>query len=68
MMKSLFDIENLPADFGGKATLKYDHEKFSRLMAEDDMKTAKFWGIDEKPFHTKNVQSGTEVAIEPVIV
>ena len=47
-MKSYFDVENLPSEFGGKATLKYDHEEFSRLMAQDDVKTAKFWGIDEK--------------------
>lgn len=47
-MKTFFDVENLPSEFGGKATLKYDHEEFSRLMAQDDVKTAKFWGFDEK--------------------
>lgn len=46
-MKTFFDVENLPSEFGGKATLKYDHEEFSRLMAQDDVKTAKFWGFDE---------------------
>ncbi|KAJ8764475.1 hypothetical protein K2173_006215 [Erythroxylum novogranatense] len=49
LMKSYFDIDNLPSEFGGKATLKYDHEEFSGLMAQDDIKTAKFWGFDEKP-------------------
>ncbi|OIV92714.1 hypothetical protein TanjilG_25146 [Lupinus angustifolius] len=68
LMKSLFDIENLPSEFGGKATLKYDHKEFSRLMIEDDVKTAKFWGFDEKPHDTKNVQSGREVASELVLV
>ncbi|KAL1346455.1 uncharacterized protein [Arachis hypogaea] len=29
LMKSLFDVDNLPSEFGGKATLKYDHEEFS---------------------------------------
>ncbi|GMY11532.1 CRAL-TRIO domain-containing protein C23B6.04c-like [Fagus crenata] len=48
LMKTLFDVENLPSEFGGKATLKYDHEEFSRLMAQDDVKTAKLWGFDEK--------------------
>lgn len=48
-MKTYFDVENLPSEFGGKATLNYDHEEFSRLMAQDDVKTAKFWGFDEKP-------------------
>ncbi|OIV93752.1 hypothetical protein TanjilG_07655 [Lupinus angustifolius] len=66
LMKSLFDIDNLPSEFGGKANLNYDHEEFSRLMNEDDVKTAKFWGLDEKPFHTKNVHSGAEVAPEPI--
>ncbi|XP_062156885.1 uncharacterized protein LOC133864533 [Alnus glutinosa] len=48
LMKTFFDVENLPSEFGGQATLKYDHEEFSRLMAQDDVKTAKFWGFDEK--------------------
>ncbi|XP_021907835.1 phosphatidylinositol transfer protein PDR16 [Carica papaya] len=62
---SFFDVENLPSEFGGKATLKYDHEDFSRLMAEDDVKTAKFWGLDEKSYHFNNVHSGAGVAPEP---
>ncbi|MED6134411.1 hypothetical protein PIB30_036747 [Stylosanthes scabra] len=61
-MNSLFDVENLPSEFGGKATLKYDHEEFSRLMVEDDLKTAQFWGLDDKPHHTNNGQSWGEVA------
>ncbi|CAA0839567.1 Sec14p-like phosphatidylinositol transfer family protein [Striga hermonthica] len=47
VMKSFFNTENLPSEFGGKGTLKYDHEEFSRLMAQDDVKTAKFWGSDQ---------------------
>ncbi|KAG6725147.1 hypothetical protein I3842_02G017700 [Carya illinoinensis] len=54
LMKTFFDVENLPSEFGGKATLKYDHEEFSRLMAQDDVKTAKFWGLDEKPQNIMN--------------
>lgn len=42
-------LRTSPNEFGGNATLKSDHEEFSRLMAQDDVKTAKFWGIDEKP-------------------
>lgn len=61
-MKSLFDVENLPREFGGQATLNYDHEDFSRLMAQDDVKTAKFWGFDEKPFQVMKNHSETEVA------
>ncbi|KAJ7952997.1 Random slug protein 5 [Quillaja saponaria] len=66
IMKSFFDIENLPNEFGGKATMKYDHEEFSRLMAEDDVKTAKFWGVDEQTFHNLNGHYGEEVVPEPI--
>ncbi|KAE8727115.1 Detected protein of confused Function [Hibiscus syriacus] len=59
LMRSYFDVENLPGEFGGKATLKYDHEEFSRLMAQDDVKTAKFWGTDEKHHQIGNAHSGT---------
>ncbi|CAI9281698.1 unnamed protein product [Lactuca saligna] len=47
LMESCFDVDNLPTEFGGKATMKYDHEEFSRLMIQDDVKTAKFWGLDK---------------------
>ncbi|ONH96823.1 hypothetical protein PRUPE_7G154300 [Prunus persica] len=66
LMKTFFDVENLPSEFGGQATLKYDHEEFSRMMAEDDVKTAKFWGFDEKPCRIKNGLSGAEVVPEPL--
>lgn len=66
LMKTFFDVENLPSEFGGQATLKYDHEEFSRMMAEDDVETAKFWGFDEKPCHIKNGLSGAEVMPEPL--
>lgn len=46
LMTSFFDVDNLPAEFGGKAKLHYDHEEFSRMMAEDDVKGAKVWGLD----------------------
>ncbi|MBA0643299.1 hypothetical protein Goklo_027608, partial [Gossypium klotzschianum] len=67
LMKSYFDVEDLPGEFGGNGTLKYDHEEFSRLMAEDDVKTAKFWGIDDKLYHIANGSghSAAEVAPEP---
>ena len=40
------------------------------MMVDDDLKTAKYWGIgDEKPsFHPKGGLSGAEVAPEPVPV
>ncbi|KAF5752973.1 CRAL-TRIO domain-containing protein C23B6.04c isoform X2 [Tripterygium wilfordii] len=52
VMRSFFDVENLPRDFGGKATLTYNHEEFSKQMVEEDVKTANFWGIDKKIINT----------------
>lgn len=48
LMKLYFDLENLPKDFGGEAMSKYDHEEFSRLMAQDDLKCAVFWGAEDE--------------------
>ncbi|KAL6504690.1 hypothetical protein OROHE_023448 [Orobanche hederae] len=62
LMKSYFDLDNLPTEFGGKATLQYDHEEFSRQMAQDDVKSAKLWGLDK---HLSNGLAGPEVAPEP---
>lgn len=68
LMRSYFDEENLPTEFGGKATLRYDHEEFSKLMLQDDMKSATLWGFDDKLQHVNNGQSGAGVASEPVSV
>lgn len=62
LMSSYFDSDNLPTELGGKATLQYDHEEFSRQMAQDDVKAAKLWGFDE---HQPNDRGGAEVAPEP---
>ncbi|KAK4338818.1 hypothetical protein RND71_040280 [Anisodus tanguticus] len=64
LMKSYFDMDNLATEFGGTATLSYDHEEFSRQMAQDDVKAAKFWGLDK---HAPGVNgySAAEVAPEP---
>ncbi|XP_022884772.1 phosphatidylinositol transfer protein 3-like [Olea europaea var. sylvestris] len=62
LMSSYFDSDNLPTEFGGKATLQYDHEEFSRQMVQDDVKAAKLWGLDE---HQANDRGGAEVAPEP---
>ncbi|XP_057469715.1 phosphatidylinositol transfer protein PDR16 [Actinidia eriantha] len=66
LMRSYFDVDNLPTEFGGKATLKYDHDEFSRLMMEDDEKTSTFWGSSDKHKHgSSNGYSGAEVVPEP---
>lgn len=66
LMQSYFDEENLPTEFGGKATLRYDHEEFSKLMVQDDAKSARVWGFDSKLQRVSNGHSGAEVAPEPV--
>ncbi|KAK7310906.1 hypothetical protein RJT34_08692 [Clitoria ternatea] len=67
LMKSYFDEENLPIELGGKAILNYNHEEFSRLMAQDDLKSAAFWESDDKlPNYVGKGHSGAEVAPEPV--
>ncbi|KAH9605636.1 hypothetical protein KSS87_021612 [Heliosperma pusillum] len=73
LMTIYFDVENLPKEFGGNATLEYDHEEFSRLMTEDDAKSSKLWGFDVKTRHAANGHminghSKAEVAPEPMEV
>ncbi|KAL1215518.1 Phosphatidylinositol/phosphatidylcholine transfer protein SFH11 [Cardamine amara subsp. amara] len=65
LMTSHFDVENLPKEFGGEATLEYDHDDFSRQMSEDDIKTAKFWGLEEKQYPKPNSFSTANVVPEP---
>uniref|UniRef100_A0A1J3K8H3 Random slug protein 5 n=1 Tax=Noccaea caerulescens TaxID=107243 RepID=A0A1J3K8H3_NOCCA len=65
LMRSHFDLENLPKEFGGEATLEYDHEDFSRQMFEDDVKTAQLWGLEEKHCLKPNVFSASDVVPEP---
>lgn len=65
LMSSYFDEENLPTEFGGQATLRYDHEEFSKLMIQDDSKSAALWGFDDKLQCVGNGHFGAEVAPEP---
>lgn len=65
LMRSIIDIQNLPSEFGGKATLNYDHEEFSRLMAQDDVKTAKFWELDEHHYEATKGHLESAIAPEP---
>lgn len=67
LMKSYFDVENLPTELGGKSKLEYNHEEFSKLMAEDDLNSVAFWGSDDKlSSYVGNGHSGAEVAPDPV--
>lgn len=67
LMKSYFDEENLPTELGGKGILNYNHEEFSKLMVQDDLKSAAFWGSDDKLLsYVDNGHSGAEVTPKPV--
>ncbi|XP_060173462.1 uncharacterized protein LOC132604129 isoform X1 [Lycium barbarum] len=73
LMRSYFDMDNLPTEFGGKANLKYDHEEFSRQMAQDDVKVAKFWSFDKHHTETNGYSAAEatpkpECLAQPVIV
>lgn len=66
LMRSYFDLDNLPTEFGGKATLQYDHEEFSMQMARDDVKAAKFWGFDQHQFNGAEEVPEPECLVQPV--
>ncbi|KAJ0967744.1 hypothetical protein J5N97_024661 [Dioscorea zingiberensis] len=63
LMHKHFDIEMLPVEFGGKNKIEYDHEEFSKIMMEDDIKSARVWGSDEK-FILPNQANNAEVVSE----
>lgn len=65
LMSSYFDADNLPAEFGGKAKLLYDHENFSRLMAQDDIKAANMTVSNNKLGNVNNGYLKAEVTPEP---
>uniref|UniRef100_A0A7N0TQR9 CRAL-TRIO domain-containing protein n=1 Tax=Kalanchoe fedtschenkoi TaxID=63787 RepID=A0A7N0TQR9_KALFE len=63
LMRTYFDVENLPTEFGGKATLNYDHVEFSKVMAHDDAKYMEYWGLSAQ---SASGHAGAAVAPEPV--
>ncbi|GMI91252.1 hypothetical protein like AT1G75170 [Hibiscus trionum] len=65
LMRSYFDEENLPTEFGGKAILEYNHEEFSKQMIQDDIKSAHLWGFNDKDQCIGNGHSGSDVAVAP---
>ena len=45
LLEEVFDMGKLQSSFGGKNNQQYDHEEFSKLMHQDDVKTAEYWAI-----------------------
>ncbi|KAJ6832933.1 phosphatidylinositol transfer protein PDR16-like isoform X2 [Iris pallida] len=68
LMEKHFDLDVLPADFGGNNKTEYDHEEYSALMMKDDTKLAAAWGSDEKPSHEARENPSTTAAPEPSLV
>lgn len=48
LMEELFDVEQLSTAFGGKKMEIYDHEKNSKQMQEDDLKSAAYWQLNDE--------------------
>lgn len=53
------DPEVLPVEFGGKSNVVYNHEEYSELMANDDIKRASIWATDAQTEHVNLVIDGT---------
>ncbi|NP_001145624.1 uncharacterized protein LOC100279110 [Zea mays] len=61
VMYKYIDPEVLPVEFGGKSNVVYNHEEYSELMIQDDIKTASFWAVDAKTNHANPAINGTLV-------
>ncbi|XP_021304856.1 phosphatidylinositol transfer protein PDR16 isoform X2 [Sorghum bicolor] len=71
VMYKYIDPEVLPVEFGGKNNVVYNHEEYSELMIQDDIKTANFWAVDAKTDHTNPAINGNlvpEVAPQPSLL
>ncbi|XP_006650519.1 phosphatidylinositol transfer protein PDR17 [Oryza brachyantha] len=55
IMHKYIDPEVLPVEFGGKSNVVYNHEEYSKLMVQDDIKMASFWASDTKTDHVNKV-------------
>lgn len=64
LMHKHFDVEILPVEFGGKNKVEYDHEEFSKMMMEDDIKSVKLWGSEEK-LTMPNQANNADIVSEP---
>ncbi|KAL6637748.1 hypothetical protein ACP70R_025320 [Stipagrostis hirtigluma subsp. patula] len=60
-MHKYIDPEVLPAEFGGKDSGVYNHEEYSKMMMNDDVKTASFWADDAKTDSVNHAINGSLV-------
>ncbi|TVU45306.1 hypothetical protein EJB05_04813 [Eragrostis curvula] len=68
VMYKYIDPEVLPVEFGGKASVEYNHEEYSELMRKDDVRTASFWDADAKTDHVTNGTLVPEVTPQSSVV
>ncbi|GJM96441.1 hypothetical protein PR202_ga13279 [Eleusine coracana subsp. coracana] len=59
LMHRYIDPEVLPVEFGGKSSVVYNHEDYSKLMMKDDIKTASFRAVDAETYHDNGDINGT---------
>lgn len=48
LLEEVFDMDTLESSFGGKNNYQYDHGEFSKLMRQDDIKTAEYWAMGDE--------------------
>eukprot|EP01018_Ginkgo_biloba_P002037 Gb_06593 [translate_table: standard] len=68
LMQQVFDLEKLPVAFGGKNNSQYDHVEFSKLMQQDDAKTAEQWAMADTELNgssTSESDSKADTTIPP---
>ncbi|XP_062212254.1 phosphatidylinositol transfer protein PDR16-like isoform X2 [Phragmites australis] len=61
LMHKYIDPEVLPVEFGGKNSVVYNHEEYSKMMMNDDIKTTSLWAADAKTDHANHVINGSLV-------
>ncbi|KAJ3672834.1 hypothetical protein LUZ60_006208 [Juncus effusus] len=57
VMHKYFDPQILPMEFGGEKKIEYDHVQYSKMMENDDVRTAGAWGLDESEKAEENLAS-----------
>lgn len=62
VMRTNFDMDMLPVEFGGKNDTEYDHVEFSALMNKDEVKFSDSKESDEKKNHAVANDSAVLVA------
>lgn len=68
LMRTFFDVDTLPVEFGGKNNIEYNHEQFSIMMNRDETRSATLTELNEKLTLAAQENSPLEAASEPPFV